>query len=147
VKSCLDPLIELAREKNIKLGIECREAFEEFPNETEFPTVLAELPEDVVGYWHDFGHAQRKEFLRWGDHAQILRHRKSRLLGCHVHDCLPPDRDHQPLGAGLIDFPKLVQELPETFLPVLELSPRVKPDEVVKSREKWELLMKTRIAA
>jgi sugar phosphate isomerase/epimerase len=138
VKACLDPLIELAREKKIKLGIECRESFEEFPNEEEFPSVLAELPEDVVGYWHDFGHAQRKEFLRWGDHAQMLRARRDRFLGGHVHDCLPPDRDHQPLGAGLVDFPRLLRELPEVWTAVLELSPRVSVEQVVKSREQWE---------
>ena len=137
VKTCLEPLVNLAGELNIRLGFEIREDFEEFPHEEEFPEVLEAFPPEVVGYWHDFGHSQCKEFLGWHDHAETLRLRAPRLLGCHIHDCSPPDHDHRAVGDGEIDFARLAPLIPKEAIRVLELSPRVGRDDVIKSKEIW----------
>jgi sugar phosphate isomerase/epimerase len=137
VKECLDPLVALAGELKVRLGFEIREDFEEFPHEEEMPGVLATYPEEVVGYWHDFGHAALKEFLGWHDHAETLRLRAPRLIGLHVHDCRRPNRDHLPLGHGEIDFPSLLPLVPQNAIATLELAPKTSAEQVIASRHLW----------
>jgi sugar phosphate isomerase/epimerase len=137
VKECLDPLVALAGELKVRLGFEIREDFEEFPHEEEFPGVLAEYPPEVVGYWHDFGHAARKEFLGWHTHIETLRLRAPRLLGLHIHDCRRPGDDHLPLSHGEIDFAALLPIVPRDAIATLELSPRTSEEQVLSSRHLW----------
>jgi sugar phosphate isomerase/epimerase len=137
VKECLDPLVALAGELKIRLGFEIREVFEEFPNEEEMPLVLEAFPPEVVGYWHDFGHSARKEFMGWHSHLETLQLRSSRILGCHIHDCRRPQEDHLPLGHGEIDFPPLLPAFPQNAIAVLELSPGTPEEQVIASRHLW----------
>ena len=138
VKECLDPLVALAGELKVRLGFEIREVFEEFPHEEgKFPGVLDAFPSEVVGYWHDFGHAARKEFLGWHSHEETLRLRAPRLLGCHIHDCRRPDHDHLPLSHGEIDFATLLPILPQNAIATLELSPSTLEEQVIASRHLW----------
>jgi sugar phosphate isomerase/epimerase len=137
VKECLEPLVAMAAGLNLRLGFEIRQEFEEFPHEEEFPTVLDAFPPEVVGYWHDFGHAQLKEFLGWHDHAETLRLRAPRLFGAHIHDCRRPQEDHLPLGHGEIAFSSLLPLLPETAIGVLELAPGTPEEQVIASRHLW----------
>jgi sugar phosphate isomerase/epimerase len=137
VKECLDPLVALAGELNVKLGFEIRQDFEEFPDEEEFPDVLASFPAEVVGYWHDFGHSQCKEFLGWHDHQETFRVRAPRLLGAHIHDCRRPQEDHLPLGHGEIAFSALLPMMPENAIGVLELAPGTPEEQVIASRHLW----------
>lgn len=137
VKSSLEPIVALAGELKIRLGIETRAVFEEFPHEEEMEQVLAAFPADVVGYWHDFGHAARKDFLGWHTHAETLALRAPRLFGCHVHDCLRLKKDHQPLSHGDIEFSALLPLLPRTAMAVLELEPGTPVEQVIASRHLW----------
>jgi sugar phosphate isomerase/epimerase len=137
VKEVLDPLVALAGELKVRLGCEIREVFEEFPHEEEMTQVLDAFPAEVLGYWHDFGHAARKEFFGWHDHAETLARRAPRLIGCHIHDCRRPQEDHLPLGHGEIDFAALLPSLPSTAITVLELSPRTPEEQVIASRHLW----------
>jgi sugar phosphate isomerase/epimerase len=137
VKSCLDPLVALAGELKVRLGFEIREVFEEFPNEEEMPHVLDAFPPEVVGYWHDFGHSARKEFLAWHSHAETLKLRSPRIVGCHVHDCRRPQEDHLALGHGEIEFSPLLPAFPRDAIAVLELSPSTPEEQVIASRHLW----------
>ena len=137
VHECLKPLVELAGELKMKLGFEIRQEFEEFPHEEEFPEILDAFPADVVGYWHDFGHSQCKEFLGWHDHVETVRLRAPRLFGCHIHDCRRPQEDHLPLGHGEIAFSALLPLLPENAIGVLELAPGTPEEQVIASRHLW----------
>ncbi len=137
VKTCLEPLVALAGENKIRLGFEIREQFEEFPHEEEFPEVLASFPPEVVGYWHDFGHAQSKEFLGWHDHVETLALRAPRLFGAHIHDCRRPQEDHLPLGHGEIAFTTLLPLMPKNAIGVLELAPGTPEEQVIASRHLW----------
>ncbi len=137
VKEMLEPLVALAGELKVRLGFEIREIFEEFPHEEEMAQVLEAFPPGVVGYWHDFGHAARKEFLGWHSHAETLRRRAGRILGCHVHDCRRLAEDHLPLGHGEIDFAALLPTFPQDAIAVLELSPGTPEEQVIASRHLW----------
>jgi sugar phosphate isomerase/epimerase len=137
VKACLEPLVELAGELKIRLGFEIRQEFEEFPHEEEFPAVLEAFSPEVVGYWHDFGHSQSKEFLGWHDHAETLRIRSPRWIGSHIHDCRRPQEDHLPLGHGEIQFTTLLPMMPKNAIGVLELAPGTPEEQVIASRHLW----------
>ena len=137
VKACLEPIVDLAGELKIRLGFEIRQEFEEFPDEEEFPQVLDAFPAEVVGYWHDFGHSQSKDFLGWHDHAETLRLRAPRLFGAHIHDCRRPQEDHLPLGHGEIAFSSLLPLMPENAIGVLELAPGTPEEQVIASRHLW----------
>jgi sugar phosphate isomerase/epimerase len=137
VRECLQPLVDLAGSLNVRMGFEIRQEFEEFPHEEEFPTVLDAFPPEVVGYWHDFGHAQLKEFLGWHDHAETLRLRSPRMFGAHIHDCRRPLDDHMPLGHGEIAFSSLLPLIPKNAIGVLELAPGTPEEQVIASRHLW----------
>lgn len=137
VKACLEPVVELAGELKVRLGFEIRQQFEEFPHEEEFPEVLEAFPAEVVGYWHDFGHSQSKEFFGWHDHVETLRLRAPRLFGAHIHDCRRPQEDHLPLGHGEIAFNSLLPLMPENAIGVLELAPGTPEEQVIASRHLW----------
>ena len=54
--------------------------------------------DEVVGYWHDVGHAQTLEHLSLCSHEEWLRRFAGQMVGVHLHDVVGV-RDH--LAAGL----------------------------------------------
>lgn len=140
-------LLPYAASKNITLGFENREAFEELPLDADFPEFLATIPADASGgYWHDTGHAHIKETLQLLNHREHLEKNAPRAVGFHLHDVSADGRDHQPIGSGRIDF-EMVSSFwrPEHTL-VIELSPRLTPDEVLVSKRRVEELLAKRFA-
>jgi sugar phosphate isomerase/epimerase len=141
-KASLARIFDYAAGKNIQLGLENRERFDELPLEDEFVPYLDSLPVGgPAGYWHDTGHARIKESLGVIDHRQHLAKLAPRLVGCHLHDVDAEGHDHQPIGSGVVDF-KMVSSFwrPEHFL-VLELNPRIPVEEVSRSKQLIEGLM------
>jgi len=134
-------IFDHAAAKNVKLGFENREKFEELPVDADYAEFLAGLPNgNPAGYWHDTGHADIKQTMGLLDQRAHLAQNASKLIGFHLHDVSAQGQDHQPVGSGQIDF-KMVSEFwrPEHEL-VLELSPRVKPEDVLASKERVEAL-------
>jgi sugar phosphate isomerase/epimerase len=123
-RDLLRELVGQAKTRNLKLGIELREAVEELPVESDFPALLREFP-DPVYYWHDVGHAQIKTDLGFIEHAKFLAERADRLAGFHIHDVKFPARDHFPPGGGDIDFAALQPYVKPDHIKVFELSPKV----------------------
>ncbi len=121
-------IVDEAKPRGIKLGIENREALEEIPFESDYDWFLSELRDPTVVYWHDTGHAQIKENLGVINHRQFLESRAGRLHGFHVHDVEFPGRDHRPPGGGTIDWAGLKPLVKPEHLKVLELSPSLTPD-------------------
>lgn len=142
VKAGIGEVIDFARQKGVSLGLENRDKFEELPLDADFAELLASLgPEAPVGYWHDTGHADIKEGMGVLQHHAHLEALASRTIGFHLHDVNAQGHDHQPIGAGRIDFEKISRLWrPEQIL-VLELSPRVAVEDVRASRERIEALM------
>jgi sugar phosphate isomerase/epimerase len=148
VQASLEEIRTYAVERGIKLGCENREKFEELPLDDDFEALLAGMPQpNTAGYWHDTGHADIKQSMGVLDHRLHLAKNASRLLGFHLHDVTADGRDHQPIGAGRIDF-KMISSFwrPEHLL-TLELSPRVKIEDVVVSKQRVEALMAARFGA
>jgi sugar phosphate isomerase/epimerase len=125
----LNRLVDEAKPRGLKLGIENREALEEIPFESDFLLFFKEFRDPTVVYWHDTGHAQIKENLGLIHHATHLESLAHRLHGFHLHDVIFPARDHRPPGIGSIDFAALKPLVKPEHLKVFELSPSLSPDE------------------
>jgi len=133
VREFVAQLLPLAAECGVALGIEMRSHAEQLPSELELYQLLLEHADNpFLGYWHDFGHAERKARLGHLDHAQILSRLGSRLVGCHLHDVEGLSHDHRVPGAGSMDFGELLPLLParEDLPLVWELSPRSKKERI-----------------
>jgi sugar phosphate isomerase/epimerase len=122
-------IVDEAKPRGIKLGIENREALEEIPFESDFEAFFKEFRDPTVVYWHDTGHAQIKENLGFISHHRHLESMAGRLYGFHLHDVQPPGRDHRPPGSGCIDWAGLKPLVRPDHLKVFELSPSLSPEE------------------
>ena len=122
-------IIDEAKPRGLKLGIENREALEEIPFESDFGFFFKEFRDPTIVYWHDTGHAQIKENLGLINHRLHLESLRERHYGFHVHDVEFPGRDHRPPGRGTIDWPGLKDLVKPDHLKVFELSPSLSPDD------------------
>ena len=141
-KKSVNEVWEYAAQKNVKLGFENREKFEELPLDDDHLELLNGLPATApVGYWHDTGHADIKESMGLLQHREHLQKMAARILGFHLHDVNAQGQDHQPIGGGHIAF-KMISEFwrPEHLL-TLELSPRVSVEDVRLSKQRIEALL------
>ena len=139
-RECLLQVAEYAEKKRVTLGIESRHKYEEIPCESEMLALLDEFPGPTVGYWHDFGHVQVKHNLGFLNHLQWLQKTAQKLVGCHLHDTAWPGKDHLPPFSGDIDYPALLQLLPNSTLFVFEIHPKRDAKELSEAREKWTQL-------
>ena len=119
-----------AEAREIKLGIENREALEEIPLESDFTLFFKEFDQSAICYWHDTGHAQIKENLGFIRHTMHLETMADRLAGFHIHDVQFPGRDHCPPGSGMIDFAALRPMVKSEHVKVFELNPGVSVEEL-----------------
>lgn len=148
VRESMEQIRVYAAERNVRLGFENREKFEELPLDDDFDALIASLPEpNPAGYWHDTGHADIKQSMGMLEHRLHLEKNAPRLLGFHLHDVTVDGKDHQPIGAGRIDFNMISGFWRPEHLLTLELSPRVKVEEVVSSKQRIEELMTARFGA
>lgn len=130
VKDFLKKLLPEAESRNLKLGVENRQALEELPFEGDFQFLFRELASPNLVYWHDTGHAQIKENLGFFPHLMQLESNADRLYGMHIHDVQFPGRDHCAPGTGVIDFSALKPLVRDEHVKVFELSPSLTADEV-----------------
>lgn len=134
-------MLAYATERGVKLGLENREKLEELPLDADYPGFLSGLPPGApAGYWHDTGHARLKEQEGLLDHREHLEKLAPHLLGFHLHDVNAERQDHQPIGTGSIDFGMVSRFWRPHHLLVLELSPRIKREDVIRSRERLDEL-------
>jgi sugar phosphate isomerase/epimerase len=140
VRDWLLPIVEHAKQAGIKLGIENRAELDTFPNEDELRKLFDDFKEPVLGHWHDFGHAQVSQNLTLQNHAEQLQAAAPRLLGCHVHDVIYPDRDHQIPFTGTVPFKELLPMIPAHAPLVWELSPSAQAVEIRNALQQWREL-------
>ena len=144
-QQALVELLPYAEQKGISLGFENRERFEELPLDADHPALIATLAKPgTCGYWHDTGHAQIKQNMALLNHREHLEKNAPNAIGFHLHDVSAEGDDHQPIGSGKIDF-EMVSSFwrPEHTL-VIELSPRLTPEEVLASKQRVEQLVTAR---
>lgn len=145
VQASIEEIRTYAVERGIRLGFENREKFEELPLDDDFDFLIGNMPQPhTAGYWHDTGHADIKQSMGMLEHRIHLEKNAPRLLGFHLHDVTADGKDHQPIGAGRIDFNMISTFWRPEHLLTLELSPRVNVEDVVESKARVEALMDAR---
>ncbi|MFM8617849.1 MAG: sugar phosphate isomerase/epimerase family protein [Opitutaceae bacterium] len=148
VKASIREVLDHARQRGVTLGFENRERFDELPLDDAFDDLFSSLPADApVGYWHDTGHADIKEGMGLLRHRPHLERLAPRLLGWHLHDVNAEGDDHQAIGEGKIDFQMISEFWRPEHLLTLELSPRLKPEQVASAKTRIEELRRQRFGA
>ncbi len=123
LERALETLLQLqaaARDRGILLGIETRHNLHEVPNVDEMQVMLDAADPQVVGYWHDTGHAATHEQLGFTTQEEWLRRHSHRMIGIHLHD-MNFERDHQCPGNGTIDWNLVARHIPEGAIRVCEI--------------------------
>ncbi|NBR10148.1 MAG: sugar phosphate isomerase/epimerase [Opitutaceae bacterium] len=143
----LAALLPYAEQKEIKLGFENREKFEELPLDADHGELIAATGKPAAcGYWHDTGHAQIKDRMGLLKHRDHLARNAAHTIGFHLHDVSADGRDHQAIGSGQIDFNMISSFWRPEHTLVIELSPRVTQAEVLSSKQRVEALLAARFA-
>jgi sugar phosphate isomerase/epimerase len=139
-RSALDLLLPHCEEHRIKLGIETRSHFEQIPSEAEMFQLIEHYQDNPwIGFWHDFGHVQRKANLGLLNHAEFLAKISPHLIGCHIHDVAWSHQDHRvPFTGGDVDFDTLVPLLPKNIPWVWELSPTQRQSVIAAQLPLWK---------
>lgn len=117
----LNELIPYAKDNSIKLGIENRYYYREIPLADELGEIFKEFKSGDIYYWHDMGHAGVFERLGLYKHEELLDKFGPRLIGVHIHDIMGINKDHQPPGAGTMDFNIIKPYLKADTIKVLEV--------------------------
>lgn len=140
VISVLDNLIEPAKEAGLVLAVESRSHYEQMPSEREMLELMEHYKDcPQIGYWHDFGHVQRKHNLDLLDHRQWLEKMLPHLVGSHVHDVDYPTRDHRvPFHGHMKDFVELINLIPAEKPFVWELSHGRRPTHIRRALQQWK---------
>jgi sugar phosphate isomerase/epimerase len=119
-RKSLQELSKYSRQKGIMLGLETRFHPNEIPNMYEMAELLSEIPEDLVGYWHDVGHAEVQQQLGFSLHEEWLLRFKDRMVGIHLHD-IHGTSDHQAPGKGNMNWGMVAKYLPPEIIKVCEI--------------------------
>ncbi|VAX37027.1 hypothetical protein MNBD_UNCLBAC01-1555 [hydrothermal vent metagenome] len=116
-----------AKREGIKIGLETRYYLMEIPNFEEIGYFLDQYDNDVMGYWHDFGHAEMNSRLGVTPHKKFLETYKHRLVGVHIHG-IKGRRDHLAPFEGDMDFEQFMPYLTSDIIKVVESKPFASED-------------------
>ena len=119
-KKSLQDISEYSQQKGIILGLETRFHFHEIPNINEMAELLGNVSGNLVGYWHDVGHAEVQQRLGFSLHEEWLSRFRDRMVGVHLHDVLGISDHHAP-GKGDINWEMLTKYLPPKIVKVCEI--------------------------
>ncbi len=129
-----------AFKKKIKIGLETRMFYEEFPNLEEFQYIFKEFSGGALYYWHDIGHAEIHGRLGFTTPEEYLSNLKKHLIGLHIHD-MRGISDHRAPGTGDVDYHKYLPWLKDpALIKVFELHPFNSREEVIAGRQLLEKL-------
>lgn len=120
-RRALAELANYAAAHGVRLGLETRLNFFEIPHPQEAVNLLAPYPADLVGYWHDVGHAEVQHRLGLIDRRAWFEALSDRLIGVHLHD-VNGIIDHRAPGNGNVDWPTVARHLPATAARTLEIN-------------------------
>ncbi len=121
----LDTLLPRFAKAGVALCLENLPSIEAFPDASEMALLRQRFDTPTLGYWHDMGHAQVREYLGWDSHLETARALLPVTRGIHIHDAQPPLTDHLPPGEGLIDFSAFAFYGQEDVIRVFEPAPSV----------------------
>lgn len=132
VEKARETLRELAahgERQGIAIGLENRLHYHEIPQPAEAAMLVADYAEDLVGYWHDVGHAEVQARLGLVDKRLWLDTNRSRTIGTHLHD-VDGIGDHRAPGHGDVEWDYIREGLPATALRVFEINQTQPPEAV-----------------
>lgn len=131
LEAALRSLMELvvhARHRQVALGIETRYWYGEVPSFDEMARFL-DLDSDMIGYWHDAGHAEVRARIGPDTQRAWLERYGSRMLGCHLHD-VARLKDHHAPGRGDMRWDEIANWLPPQGLRTCEFAGWNEPADV-----------------
>jgi len=110
-----------AEAAGVAIGIENRLHYHEIPQPAECAMLLAGYAPELVGYWHDVGHAEVQARLGLVDKRLWLDTNGARCIGSHLHD-VDGIGDHRAPGHGDVEWDYIAQGIPAGALRVFEIN-------------------------
>ena len=130
VKKSISELVEYARPRKVRLGLENRYHYREFPSPDEMETLLKLGEPDSLGMTFDVGHAQHLSRLGFYPYEEWLKRFSSRIFETHLHD-MRGIVDHFAAGMGEVDFAEIATYLPDDAIRTCEFLDTNSPEEVI----------------
>lgn len=120
LRAGIEKLMPTLEEHQVAIAFENLPSWEAVPSEMEIEVLCKEFNSPYLRYWHDIGHGQIRENLGFINQKFWLRKLAPWLGGMHVHDVIPPARDHVMPPHGTINFASYADVIPADLLAVLE---------------------------
>ncbi|MFO8009859.1 MAG: sugar phosphate isomerase/epimerase family protein [Dehalococcoidia bacterium] len=127
-KESLRELADYARKKGIQIALENRVNYHEIPSIDEMVDIMSEFQPEVVGYWHDVGHAEIQSRTGFTPHMDWFKALEDRMVGVHLHD-LRGLKDHYAPGSGDINWRLLADKLAGNIVRVCEIAAWNEPED------------------
>ncbi len=135
VEAATESLRELAayaRKKGVKIALENRVNYHEIPGIDEMVDIMREFQPEVVGYWHDVGHAEIQSRTGFTPHMDWFKALEDRMVGAHLHD-VRVLKDHYAPGAGDINWRLLAGKLAGNIVRVCEIAAWNEPEDAAEA--------------
>ncbi|MHC1739811.1 MAG: HAD-IA family hydrolase [Anaerolineaceae bacterium] len=129
LKKSLTELLAYAIPLGVKLGLENRSHYREFPNPDELEILLGLADPDQVGFIYDVGHAQHLSRLGFYQYDEWLKRFSQRIFGTHLHDVIGLN-DHFAAGLGEVNYEEIATYLPENAFRTCEFLDSNSPEQV-----------------
>lgn len=129
VKKSILELLEYAEGTGVRLAIENRYHYLEFPSPDELEILLGLAGSDRIGFLYDVGHAETLDQLGFYPHEEWLKRFGPRIIGAHIHD-VRGTTDHYAPGLGTVDFDMVAAYLPERAFRTCEFQTFNTPEQV-----------------
>ena len=108
---------------DLQLAIEPGVTFIDILNFEVMGWVLEDLSRQGLGYWHDTGTVQLRQWAGLPGQGAWLEHYGDRILGVHLQDATGTESEIPP-GLGEVDFKLVAEYVPSSAEKVVELNPR-----------------------
>ena len=130
VKKSMLELLEAATRSGVRLGLENRYHYYEFPLPDEMEILLDLAGPEDLGMIYDVGHAEVLDRMGFIPNLNWLERFSQRIIGAHLHDVIALT-DHQIPGMGEINFKTIAPYLPDQAFRTCEFHTKYSSAEVL----------------
>lgn len=123
LKQSLEQILPNLENGAVKIALENLPTWEAIPTESEMEDLLRHFDSPSLCCWFDTGHAKIREQLGFISMNRWFQKLLPFIKGMHIHDVLPPARDHLPPAKGNIDFGYFKEKANSGIVLVLEPAP------------------------